>query len=129
MKTRFTGEQIIAMIKKQESGEKTANICRRHGISSATFYKYKSKYNGMKPSDPKRLRVLEDENGKLKRLLAEQMLDNALLRESKSKTVTPVRKRKAVAHLMEPHQFSQRRLPCGPIGKAKSVDRARAITY
>ncbi|MBB5723920.1 putative transposase [Loktanella ponticola] len=62
------------MIKEQESGEKTADVCRRHGISSATFYKYKSKYGGMEPSDAKRLRALEDENGKLKKLLADQML-------------------------------------------------------
>jgi putative transposase len=73
MKARFTDEQIITMIKEQEAGEKTADLCRRHGISSATFYKYKSKYGGMEPSDAKRLRALEDENGKLKKLLAEQM--------------------------------------------------------
>ena len=71
MKARFTDEQIIGMIKEQESVEKTADVCRRHGISSATFYKYKSKYGGMEPSDAKRLRALEDENGKLKKLLAE----------------------------------------------------------
>jgi putative transposase len=76
MKARFTDEQIISMIKEQESGEKTADVCRRHGISSATFYKYKSKYGGMEPSD---------ENGKLKKLLAEQMLDNAMLRDINSK--------------------------------------------
>ena len=74
MNARFTDEQIIAMIKEQEAGEKTADVCRRHGISSATFYKYNSKYGGMEPSDAKRLRALEDENGKLKKLLAEQML-------------------------------------------------------
>ena len=85
MKKRFTGEQVIAMIKEQEAGEKTADVCRRHGISSATFYKYKSKYGGMEPSDAKRLKVLEDENGKLKSLLAEQMLDNAMLRDVNSK--------------------------------------------
>ena len=85
MKARFTDEQIIAMIKEQEAGEKTADVCRRHGISSATFYKYKSKYGGMEPSDARRLRALEDENGKLKKLLAEQMLDNAMLRDINSK--------------------------------------------
>ncbi len=73
------------MIKEQEAGEKTADVCRRHGISSATFYKYKSKYGGMEPSDAKRLRALEDENGKLKKQLAEQMLDNAMLRDINSK--------------------------------------------
>ncbi len=89
MKARFTDEQIIAIIKEQEAGEKTADVCRRHGISSATFYKYKykykSKYGGMEPSDAKRLRALEDENGKLKKLLTEQMLDNAMLRDINSK--------------------------------------------
>ena len=85
MKERFTDEQIIAMIKEQEAGEKTADVCRRDGISSATFCKYKSKYGGMEPSNAKRLKVLEDENGKLKKLLAVQMLDNAMLRDVNSK--------------------------------------------
>jgi len=85
MKVRFTDEQIIAIIKEQEAGEKTADVCRRHGISSATFYKYKSKYGGMEPSDAKRLRALEDENGKLKKVLAEQILDNAMLRDINAK--------------------------------------------
>ena len=85
MKARFRDEQIIGMIKEQESGEKTADVCRRHGISSATFYKYKSKYGGLEPSDAKRLRALEDENGKLKKLLAEQMLVNAMLRDINAK--------------------------------------------
>lgn len=80
MKARFTDEQIISMIKEQEAGEKTADVCRRHGISSATFYEYKSKYGGMEPSDAKRLRALEDENGKLKKLL-----DNAMLQDINSK--------------------------------------------
>ena len=85
MKARFTDEQIIAIIKEQESGEKAGDVCRRHGISSATFYEYKSKDGGMEHSDAKRLRALEDENGKLKKLLAEQMLDNAMLRDINSK--------------------------------------------
>ena len=65
MKARFTDEQIIAIIKEQESGEKTADVCRRHGISSAIYYKYKSKYGAKEPPDAKRLHALEDENGKL----------------------------------------------------------------
>jgi putative transposase len=85
MKARFTDKQIIGILKEQESGEKTADMCRRHGISSATFYKYKSKYGGMEPSDAKRLRALVDENGKLKKLLAEQMLDNAMLQDINAK--------------------------------------------
>ena len=85
MKKRSTDEQIIAMLKEQEAGEKTADLCRRYGISQATFYKYKSKYGGMEPSDAARLRALEAENGKLKKLLAETMLDVAMLRDVNSK--------------------------------------------
>ena len=81
MKKRFTEEQIIGILKEQESGERTADVCRRHGISQATFYKYKSKYGGLEVSDARKLRALEDENNKLKKLLAEQMLDNAMLRD------------------------------------------------
>ena len=84
-RSRFTEEQIIGMLKEHESGIKVADICRKHGISDATFYKYKSKYGGMEVSDAKRLKALEDENAKLKKLLAEQMLDNALLRDVASK--------------------------------------------
>jgi putative transposase len=83
--SRFTEEQIIAMIKEQESGIATAEVCRKHGISSASFYKYKSKYGGMDVSDAKKLKALESENAKLKKLLAEQMLDNAMLRDVNSK--------------------------------------------
>jgi len=85
MKKRFTDEQIIQMLKEQEAGEKTADLCRRYGISQGTFYKYKSKYGGMEPSDAARLRTLEAENGKLKKLLAETMLDVAMLRDVNSK--------------------------------------------
>jgi putative transposase len=85
MKSRFTDEQIIRMIKEQEAGEKTADVCRRHGISQATFYKFRSRYGGMEPSDVMRLRALEDENAKLKKLLAETMLDVAMLRDVNSK--------------------------------------------
>ena len=85
MKKLFTEEQIIGILKEQESGERTADVCRRHGISQATFYKYKSKYGGLEVSDARKLRALEDENNKLKKLLAEQMLDNAMLRDVNSK--------------------------------------------
>jgi putative transposase len=80
MKARFTDEQIIQMIKEQEAGERTADVCRRYGISQGTFYKYKSKYGGMEPSDAKKLRALESENARLKKLLAEQMLERGLVR-------------------------------------------------
>ena len=73
------------MLKEQEACERTADVCRRHRISSATFYKYKSEYEGTEPSDAKRLWALKDENGKVETLLAEQTLDNAMLREIHSK--------------------------------------------
>jgi putative transposase len=80
-KSRFTEAQIIGMIKEQEAGMATAEVCRRHGLSPATFYKLKAKYGGMDVSDAQRLRALEDENGKLKRLLANAMLDNIVLKD------------------------------------------------
>lgn len=80
-KQRFTEEQIIAVLKEQEAGAKAAELCRKHGISEATFYNWKAKYGGMEVSEAKRLKALEDENAKLKKLLAEQMLDAAALRE------------------------------------------------
>jgi putative transposase len=78
---RFTEEQIIAVLREQEAGTKTADICRKHGISDATFYKWKAKCGGLEVSEAKRLRALEDENGRLKRMLADAMLDNAALKD------------------------------------------------
>ena len=83
--SRFTEEQIIGILREQEAGGKTAEVCRKHGVSSATFYKWKAKYGGLDVSDAKRLRALEDENAKLKKLLAEAMLDNAMLKDLNSK--------------------------------------------
>ena len=80
-KSRFTEAQIIGMIKEQEAGMATADVCRRHGLSPATFYKLKAKYGGMDVSDAQRPKALEDENGKLKRLLADAMLDNIVLKD------------------------------------------------
>lgn len=80
-KQRFTEEQIIGVLKEQEAGAKAADLCRKHGLSEATFYNWKAKYGGMEVSDAKRLKALEDENARLKKLLAEQMLDAAALRE------------------------------------------------
>ena len=86
-RSRFSEEQIIAMLKEREAGMATADVCRRHGISSATFYKWKAKYGGLEVSDARRLRSLEEENARLKRLLADAMLDNAMLKEIIAKNV------------------------------------------
>ncbi len=84
-RSRFTEEQIIGILREQEAGQKTADVCRRHGISEGTFYKWKSKYGGMEVSDAKRLKALDTENARLKKLLAETMLDNAMLKDINSK--------------------------------------------
>jgi putative transposase len=83
--SRFTEEQIIGVLREQEAGAKTTDVCRKYGISSATFYKWKAKYGGLDVSDAKLLRALEDENAKLKKLLAEAELDKAMLREIAAK--------------------------------------------
>jgi putative transposase len=80
-KSRFTDAQILGMIKEQEAGLPTAELCRKHGLSPATFYKLKAKYGGMDLSDAKRLKQLEEENAKLKRLVADVMLDNVVLKD------------------------------------------------
>ena len=84
-RTRFTEEQIIGILREHEAGAATSDVCRKHGISSATFYKWKAKYGGREVSEAKRLRSLEDENRRLKKLLAETMLDNAMLKDIASK--------------------------------------------
>jgi len=82
---RFTEEQIIAVLREQELGAKTADLCRKHGISEATFYNWKSKFGGMDVSEARRLKQLEGENARLKKLLADSMLDNAALKDLLSK--------------------------------------------
>ena len=84
-RSRFKEEQIIAILREQEAGSPTADVCRKHGISSGTFYKWKAKFGGLDVSDAKRLKALEEENAKLKKLLAETMLDNAILKDVNSR--------------------------------------------
>ena len=84
-RSRFTEEQIIAILKEQEAGMPMVEVCRRHGISDATFYKWKAKFGGLEVSEARRLRQLEDENARLKRLLADAVLDNAMLKEISQK--------------------------------------------
>ncbi len=80
-RSRFTEEQIIGVLKEHQAGLSAAELCRKHGISDATFYTWRSKYGGMEVSEAKRLKQLEDENAKLKRLLAESVMDVSTLRE------------------------------------------------
>jgi putative transposase len=84
-RSRFSDEQIIGILKEQESGAMTADVCRRHRISEATFYKWKAKFGGLEVTEAKRLRTLEEENAKLKKVLAEAMLDIAVLKDISSK--------------------------------------------
>ena len=80
-RSRFTEEQIIGILKEQESGVSVSDLCRKHGVSEASIYKWKAKFGGMDVSEAKRLKSLEDENAKLKRLLADAMLDNVALKD------------------------------------------------
>ena len=84
-RSRFSEEQIIGILREQEAGAATAEVCRKYGISSATFYKWKAKYGGLEVSDARRLKTLETENAKLKKLLAEAMLDNVMLKDIAAK--------------------------------------------
>ncbi|MGY3488112.1 putative transposase [Bradyrhizobium sp. USDA 4011] len=122
-RARFTEEQIIAVLKEHEAGAKTADLARKHGISEATIYSWKAKFGGMDVSEAKRLKALEEENAKLKKLLAEQMLDAAALsRASFKKMVGPAAKRAAVAHLQAVMSLSERRA-CSIVGADRKMIR------
>jgi putative transposase len=84
-KSRFAEEQIIGILKEHQAGVSASDLCRKHGVSDATFYKWRSKFGGMEVSDARKLKGLEDENRKLKKLLAESMVDNATLKEMLTK--------------------------------------------
>jgi putative transposase len=80
-KSRFTEEQIVRVLQEQEHGAPLGELCRKHGVSEQTFYRWKRKYGGLEISDARRLKALEEENARLKRLVADQALDNQMLRE------------------------------------------------
>ncbi|WP_139307446.1 IS3 family transposase [Rhodovulum sp. ES.010] len=125
-RTRYSEEQIIGILAEHEAGAKCADLCRKHGMSEGTFYNWKAKYGGMTVSEAKRLKALEDENAKLKKLLAEQMLDLAAMRELVfKKVVTPVVKREAVAHLKARFGLSERRA-CQIAGADRKTIRYRS---
>jgi len=133
-RSRFSEEQIIGILKEQEAGAKTAEVCRKHGISDATFYKWKAKYGGMEVSEARRLKALEDENARPKKLLAESMLNEAALREFLGKngrarrqagccrpSAEPVRDERASGlrrHRGGPHHDP---LPVGPARRQRSA--------
>ena len=109
-RSRFTAEQIIGVLREQEAGGKTAEVCRKHGISPAAFYQWKAKFGGLEVSEVRRLRVLEAENARPKKLLADAMLDNAVLKEVAAREmVTPAARRSAVVAAQEAHGLSERR--------------------
>jgi putative transposase len=109
-RSRFTEEQVIAVLREQEAGVMTADVCRKHGSSSATFYAWKAKFGGMDVSEAKRLKILQEESAKLKRLSADAMLDNVALEGSSLKKIlAPAAKREAVAHLTTTYEMSERR--------------------
>ncbi|NJO33617.1 MAG: IS3 family transposase [Rhodospirillales bacterium] len=125
-RSRFSEEQIIGILREHEAGSPTADVCRKHGVSSATFYKWKAKFGGLDVSDARRLKALEDENGKLKKLLAETMLDIAILKDINArKLVTPAARRQAVAHACAVHAVSERRA-CEVMGVDRSSMRYRS---
>ncbi|WP_443029579.1 IS3 family transposase [Sphingomonas sp. T1] len=124
---QFSEEQIIGILKEAEAGAVVTDLCRRHGMSSATYYAWKAKFGGLEVSDAKRLRALEEENARLKRLLADTMLDNAGLKDLLSKKlVTPAAKREAVAHLQTALGMSERRA-CAVVGADRTSMRYRSI--
>src|SRR5712675_2007703 len=118
-RSRFTEEQIIGILREQEAGAATADVCRKHGISSATFNKWKAKYGRLEVSDAKRLKALEDENAKLKKLLAEAMLDNAMLRDVAAKNGDARRKARGRGSFAQQFRCERTAGVCGTLHGSK----------
>src|SRR4029077_7627539 len=122
-KGRFSEEQIINVLKEHQAGIPVVELCRKHGISDATFYNWRTKYGGMEVSDARKLKALEDENRKLKKLLAESMLDNGdASRGTRKKLLTPSSRRMVVTWAIDEKGYSQRRA-CVLIGIASKTYR------
>ncbi|RWO92492.1 IS3 family transposase [Mesorhizobium sp.] len=125
-RSRFSEEQIIGILKEHEAGVSVADLCRKHGVSDASIYNWKARFGGMDVSEARRLKALEDENTRLKRLLADAMLDNAALKDLLGKKmVTPAAEREAVAHLRTAFEMSERRA-CKTIGCCRMTVRHKA---
>ncbi len=112
-RSRFSEEQIIAVLKEQKAGPKTGDICRRHGISHATFYAWRKKHGGTEVSDARRLKALEEENARLKRIVADQTLDLAAMKDLLAKKLmTPMAKRNAMG-ILQPSTACHNAEPAG----------------
>lgn len=125
MKKRYSEEQIIKAIKQHEAGAKVEDICRELGISTGTFYNWRSKYAGLEVNEAKRLRELESENAKLKKLLADKLLEVEAMKDVLSKVVKPARKKPIVARLVEHHRLSER-TACRLVGLSRTAYRYQA---
>lgn len=125
MKKRYSEEQIIKAIKQHEAGAKVEDICRGLGISTGTFYNWRSKYAGLEVNEAKRLRELESENAKLKKLLADKLLEVEAMKDVLSKVVKPARKKPIVARLVEHHRLSER-TACRLVGLSRTAYRYQA---
>lgn len=119
-KSKFSESQIAAVLNEVEAGTEVADVCRQHGISSATFYQWRSKFGGMSVSDTQRLRELETENGRVKRMYAELSLDHELLKEVLKKVLSPAQRRRAVQWLQEERAVSGRRA-CRVMGQERTI--------
>jgi putative transposase len=125
-KSQFTDEQIIRALREVDAGAKPADVCRRLGVTDKTFYRWRSKFGGLDVSEARRLRVLEEENARLKKLLAEHVLDNAALRAVlEKKMVTPTARRRVVGYLQQAFGMSERRA-CRATGQCRATQRYEA---
>jgi len=122
-KSRCANEQVIAVLKEAEAGASSADVWRRHGISDQTFYRWKAKFGGMDVSEARRLKDLEEENSRLKRMVADLSLDNQALKDLVKKMVSPEERRAAVEYLRTEYRLPQRRA-CALVGQPRSSQRS-----